>query len=561
MLENLKIEITNLLKSHYPACSIIVQEPKDFLMGDVAIPLFSIVKTTKETFDDSYMNIKKILLNEFSEDIIQVELVDGFINLSVNKKKVALSVLNNILLLKNKYGTSKIGNKKTMVIDFSSPNIAKPFSIGHLRSTIIGEALSNLNEKCGFKVVRINHLGDWGTQFGKLIVAYEKWGDEKKVRNDPINELLALYVRFNEEAQNDERLQNEARIAFNKLETGDVNYLKLWEWFKVESLKEFREMYELLNVSFDSYAGESFYNDKLVDVAKELENKHLLVESEGAIIVPLENMTPALIKKSDGSTLYMTRELAAVFYRKNTYHFNKMLYVVGNEQTLHFKQLKAIIYKMGYDFGCEIEHINFGLVLQNGKKMSTRKGKTVKLKSVLDEAIKIAETTIEKKNPSLMNKSNIAQKIGVNAIIFNDLKNHRLHDIEFNIEQMLQFEGQTGPYLQYTSVRINSILCQCTMNLTDLDESLIVKNHYFNLIRSLDKFQSIIEKSVIEEAPSILAQYALSLASLFNTFYSLERIIVDNNLVRETNLKIAYCVKIVLDESMRLLGMQMVEEM
>lgn len=562
MIENLKLQITDLLKEKYPNCTIIVQEPKDHLMGDIAIPLFDIVKKNNLTFSECQNEMSNIIIAKYANIIISFKLVRGFLNLNVDKKQVSSGVIKEICQKKQDYGCSSIGINQTMVIDFSSPNIAKPFSIGHLRSTIIGKALANLYEKSSYQVVRINHIGDWGTQFGKLIVAYKKWGNKELVEKDPINQLLALYVKFNELAASDEKLINEGREAFKKLEKGDKQYLKLWHWFKEESLKEFNKMYELLDVAFDSYAGESFYTDKMDLVIDELEEKHLLIEDKGAHVVKLDDMIPALIKKSDGSTLYITRDLAALFYRKNTYHFNKMIYVIGNEQTLHIKQLKAVVKKMGYDFDNEIEHINFGLVLQNGRKMSTRKGNIVKLKDVLEEAVDLAKTYIEKKNPNLIDKDDVAQAIGISAIVFNDLKNHRIHDIEFNLEQMLQFEGQTGPYLQYTGVRINSILKQSEFNINqEMDLTLFNQNHYFEVIRVLDKFQNIVEKAVIEGAPSHLAKYSFSLCSVFNSFYGIEHILSDDLIRRHTNIALSYAVKIVLDESIRLLGMPTIDKM
>lgn len=560
MIENLKVEIGNLLTSNYPNLTFVVEEPKDLSLGDLAIPIFQLSKKLNLSFEDSKSKLENLLNEHYKDIIIGYELVKGFLNLRLNKEKVALDVINSVYTQKENYGNSHIGDNKTVVIDYSSPNIAKPFSVGHLRSTIIGHALGNLYEKCGYKVVRINHLGDWGTQFGGLIVAYKKWGDKEKIDKDPINELLSLYVKYNELADKDLKLKEEGKVAFRELEIGNEEYLNLWKWFKEISLQEFSKMYELLGVKFDYYHGEAFYSDKMSSVVKELEDKNLLKIDNGAYVVFLDDMPPALIKKSDEATLYITRDLAALFYRKKTFNFDKVLYVVGNEQTFHLKQLKKVINKMGYDY--DIEHISFGLILQGGKKMSTRKGKIVKLETVIDEAVDLAKTYIEQKNPHLHNKDEVAKAVGVSAIIFNDLKNHRNNDIEFVLEQMLQYEGQTGPYLQYTSVRINSLLNQKEYCLNkDIDSSLFNKSHYFEIIRTLSKFQKLIEKGVLENDPSIIAKYALILASNFNKFYALERIIVSDNKICNTNLIISYCVKTVLDGCMRLLGMKILREM
>ncbi len=561
MIEYIKSEIAALLKKQYPFITPIVEEPKDASLGDISIPIFELAKKRNVPFDECKSEVETLLRAHFKELITDIRLVRGFINIDVNKELVASHILMEITKLDNNYGTLSIGKDKTVVIDYSSPNIAKPFSVGHLRSTIIGHALGNLYEKCGYKVVRINHLGDWGTQFGKLIVAYQLWGDKNVIDQDPINELVKLYVKFNELEEHDPELTEKARHAFKELENGNEAYLKLWKWFKEESLKEFIRMYDRLGVYFDYYLGESFYTDKMDAVIKELEDKELLVFDDGAYVVLLDDLVPALIKKSDGTSLYITRDLAALFYRKKTYDFNKILYVIGNEQALHIAQLKAVVKKMGYDFYDAIEHINFGLVLQDGKKMSTRKGRIVRLEEVLDEACLLAKTYIENKNPNLPNKEEVAEKVGVSAIIFNDLKNHRVHNIEFDLEKMLQFEGETGPYLQYTSVRINSILKQVASIHINVVNSLFNKSHYFEVIRILDKFPLTLEKTVKENDPSILSKYLLSLATSFNKFYSLEKILVPDELIRNTNVLLSRCVKVVLDEGMRLLGMQVIDEM
>ena len=446
-------------------------------------------------------------------------------------------------------------------LDYSSPNIAKPFSIGHLRSTIIGASLKLIFEKGGYNTFGINHLGDWGSQFGKVIVAYKKWGNENSVSNNSLSELAKLYVRFHDEAKTNPELEDEAREVFRELENGNKEYLKLWTWFRDESIKEALKLYDMLNVKFDSYNGEAFYNDKMDAVVKELEEKKLLVEDDGAMIVDLgESMPPALIKRRDGASLYMTRDLAAVFYRKKEYDFKKALYVVGNEQKLHFNQLRSVIDKMGYDYANDIIHVNFGLVLQDGKKMSTRSGRVVTLIDVLNEAINMAYKQIDAKNPNLENKEEVSKKIGIGAVIFNDLKNHRSLDYEFNLESMLKFEGQTGPYLQYTDVRIKSILNSVKMT-NEFDYSLFEKPHYYALIKDIDEFGLNISKAMEDYAPSVICKYLLNLASDFNTFYGLEKINNEDEIIRNTNLKLLNAIKIVLEEGLRLIDINPLERM
>ena len=485
-----------------------------------------------------------------------------FINILVDKGEVAESILKNVLNIKSSYGESSVGNGKTVVLDYSSPNIAKSFSIGHLRSTMIGNSLKLIFNKAGYKTVGIDYLGDWGTQFGKMIVAYEKWGDDEAIKKDPINELSKLYVRFNTEAEDDEELNELAREAFRKIELGDPKYVALWKWIREESLKESEQIYELLGVTFDSYNGEAYYNDKMEVVVEELANKGLLKEDQGAQIVDLgDDMPPALIKRSDGGSLYITRDLAAVFDRMNSYHFDKCLYVVGNEQKLHFTQLKAVLKKMGYDYGERIEHINFGLYLTGGTKMSTRKGNVVKLYDVLMDAISQAKTQIEAKNPNIENKDEIAKKVGIGAIVFNDLKNHRTNDIEFNLESMLKFEGQTGPYLQYTGVRIFSIIDNKVLDTNNIKKDLFEQPHYFELVKIISGFKNAIERATVEYAPSVVAKYLLSLAQSFNGFYAKEKINAEDLQIRNTNMVLAQAVRIVINEGLRLLGIDYVEKM
>ncbi len=541
--------------------NIVVEEPKTSGLGDISIPVFSVVKVLRKPLKEVADLIVELLKQStFYYVISDIKIVGGFVNISLDRLYFSEAVIKEAK--REDYGSLNLGENKTIVIDYSSPNIAKPFSVGHLRSTIIGQAIGNILEKLGYKVVRINHLGDFGTQFGKIIYAYLNFGDKELVKTNPIEELTKLYVEFHELAEKNPELEEKAREIFKELEQGNPEYFELWSYFRKVSLEEYMKVYEELGVDFDSYNGEAFYNDKMQAVVDELKEKDLLKLDQGAMIVDLgDSMPPALIQKSDGSTLYITRDLAALFYRKNTYKFDEVLYVVGNEQKLHFEQLKHVVQRMGYDFYQDIHHINFGLVLQDGKKMSTRKGKTVKLVDVLNEASDLSLAYINEKNPSLCDKESIAKKIGVSAIIFNDLKNYRSNDVEFNLEEMVNFVGQTGPYLQYTSVRITSVLEENEFTCEKVDFELFKQDHSFELIKTIAQYEEILVKAKEEYSPSVLAKYLLVLASYFNSFYAKEKIMVENDLERNTKLCLISIIRNILDEGMRLLGMQVIKKM
>ncbi len=563
MIEYIKTYLKEIIEKYFKdkynlEINIVIEEPKKKELGDLSIPSFVVVKALRKPLNECVNEVVDCIKDQSIIESYQV--MGGFVNIVISKEELAKDILDKIIRENTNYGNGSKKNE-TIVIDYSSPNIAKPFSIGHLRSTIIGASLRLIYQKAGYKVVGVNHLGDWGSQFGKVIVAYKKWGNDDSVKENSLSELAKLYVRFHDEAKTNPELEDEAREVFKELEEGNSEYLKLWKWFREESINEAMKLYKMLNVEFDSYNGEAFYNDKMDAVSDELEAKGLLVEDDGAMIVDLgENMPPALIKRRDGASLYMTRDLAAVFYRKKEYNFKKALYVVGNEQKLHFNQLKEVIKKMGYDYYDDIIHVNFGLVLQDGKKMSTRSGRVVTLIDVLNEAIKMAYKQIDSKNPNLDNKEEVSKKIGIGAVIFNDLKNHRSLDYEFNLESMLKFEGQTGPYLQYTDVRIKSILNSCTMN-EKFDYSLFKKPHYYALIKDIDEFSLIINKAIEENAPSVICKYLLNLASDFNTFYGLEKINNEDEVIRNTNLKLLKSIKIVLEEGLRLIDINPLERM
>ena len=538
---------------------VLIEKPKSQAHGDLAFPCFTLAKKKRKS--------PNIIAQELSEKIQsptfdKVEVVGAYLNIFLNKKLVSEKVVTEINATKDNYGAQDLGKGANVTIDLSSPNIAKPFSMGHLRSTVIGNALAFIVEKCGYKPIRINHIGDWGTQFGKLITAYKLWGNPEKVKQNPIKELLTLYVKFHEEAETDPALVEQGRSWFKRLEDGDEEALALWKWFRDESLTEFSRIYELMNVEFDSFAGEAFYNDKMDRVVQLLEEKQLLVESEQAQVVELtsEELPPCLIKKSDGATLYATRDLAAAIYRKENYGFDLSLYVVGNEQSLHFKQLIAVLNKMGYEWAKEMVHIPFGMMLKDGKKMSTRKGKVVLLEEVLNESIAMARHSIEGKNPSLASKDEVAKQVGVGAVMFHDLKNYRMNDIEFSLEEMLRFEGETGPYVQYTYARACSILRKA-----DWQEkpSLTFDTNWekeWKVVSLLLEFPNAISRAFHNFDPSQVAKYIIDLSQAFNKFYA-EVKILEENVEQHARLALVYAVTIVLKEGLRLLGIEAPEEM
>lgn len=567
MIEEIKQQIKECLEKYYKEtynvdANIIVEEPKNPAMGDIALPMFTMIKTLKKPVPEITKEASDVISKSF--DVIEnINPTGPFINIVLNKALISDHIIKDVFEKKEEYGTSTIGCGQTVVLDYSSPNIAKSFSVGHLRSTMIGNSLKLILNRCGYKTVSINYLGDWGTQFGKMIVAIEKWGNLDEIKKDPINQLGKLYVKINNEEKDHPELAEESREAFRKIELGEKKYVDMWKWIREESLKESEQIYKLLNVSFDSYNGEAFYNDKMDTVVKELEDKGLLIEDQGAKIVELgDSIPPALIKRSDGGTLYITRDLAAVFWRKKEYNFDKALYVVGGEQKLHFTQLKGVLAKMGHeDLADSITHVNFGLVLKDGKKMSTRKGNVVKLYDILEQAIEASYKQIEEKNPDLENKDEIARKVGVAAVVFNDLKNFRGLDYEFDINQMVRFDGLTGPYLQYTSVRINSILETNNFDVNNMDTSLFINSHYFELVRQIASFKQTIEKAANEYSPNIIAKYLLAIAQSFNKFYALEKINVSDEKVRNTNFALAYAVRTIINEGLALLGIESVEKM
>lgn len=538
----------------------ILEVPPKQEMGDYAFPCFLLAKKLRK----APPQIAQDLMVNISHDYIEnVEAVGPYVNFFLAKQKIGHEIVMEVINQKEKFGNLSIGHERNITIDLSSPNIAKPFSMGHLRSTVIGNALANIVEKCGFTPIKINHLGDWGTQFGKLITAYKMWGNEEKVKANPIKELLALYVRFHEEVENTPELEDNGRLWFKRLEEGDKEALSLWKWFRDESLKEFDRIYQLMGMEFHSFHGEAFYNDKMDEVVELLNEKQLLSESDGAMVVSLEehDIPPCLIKKSDGATLYATRDLAAALYRKSEYDFAKSLYVVGREQSLHFNQVFHILKKMGYEWAEDMHHIPFGMMLKDGKKMSTRKGKIVLLEEVLQEAINLAAKNIEERNPNLVDKEEIAKSVGVGAVIFHDLKNYRLNDIEFSLDAMLTFEGETGPYVQYTHARACSILRKGKIKEKDLlSYEAYEDERAWTILSLLMKFEDVIKYAYSQFDPSAIAKYSIDLAQAFNKYYGTVQII-DEDDQQQARLQLVQAVAFVLKEGLRLLGLKAPERM
>ncbi|MGT2667101.1 arginine--tRNA ligase [Streptococcus rifensis] len=538
----------------------LLEKPKSADLGDIAFPAFSLAKVERKAPQAIASDIaEKIDATGFSK----VVATGPYVNFFLDKTAVSSQILKDVIALGADYGQSDLGQGQNVVIDLSSPNIAKPFSVGHLRSTVIGDALSNIFQKIGYKTVKVNHLGDWGKQFGLLIVAYKLWGDKAAVEANPISELLKLYVRINDEVKDHPEYDDEARAWFRKLEDGDAEALELWQWFRDESLVEFDRIYQQMNVTFDSLNGEAFYNDKMDEVVELLTKKNLLTESKGAQVVDLTKYGiehPALIKKSDGATLYITRDIAAALYRKRHYDFAKSIYVVGQEQAAHFKQLKAVLKEMGYDWSDDITHVSFGLVTKGGAKLSTRKGNVILLEPTLQEAITRAQAQIDAKNPNLTDKEAVAHAVGVGAIKFYDLKTDRNNGYDFDLEAMVSFEGETGPYVQYAHARIQSILRKADFTPDATQSYSLDDAESWDILTLLQAFGATVQRAANNFEPSIIAKYAINLAQAFNKFYAHTRILDDSS-ERDSRLALAYATGLILKESLRLLGVDAPNEM
>ena len=537
----------------------LLEQPKSSDLGDIAFPAFSLAKIERKAPQAIAADIaEKIDASHFEK----VVATGPYVNFFLDKSKISDHVIKSVIEAGADYGQQDEGQGANVTIDLSSPNIAKPFSVGHLRSTVIGDAISNIYKKMGYNTIKINHLGDWGKQFGLLMVAYKKWGSKEAVEANPIDELLKLYVRINAEIENDPALDEEGRLWFKKLEDGDPEATELWQWFRDESLVEFNRIYKLLGVEFDSLNGEAFYNDKMDEAVQILEEKGLLKESKGASIVELDdvNLPPAMIKKSDGATLYITRDIATAIYRARTYNFVKNIYAVGQEQSNHFRQLKAVLKKMGFDWSDDMVHVDFGLVTKNRQKLSTRKGNIILLEPTLQEAISRAKAQIEEKNPELENKEEVAHAVGVGAVKFYDLKTDRRNGYDFDLEAMVSFEGETGPYVQYAYARIQSILRKANFTpSTDATYSLNDPESW-EIIKLLQDFSRVVKRAAENYDPSLIAKYAINLAQAFNKYYAHTRIL-DESPERDSRLALSYSTAVVLKEALRLLGVDAPEKM
>lgn len=540
----------------------LIEIPPNSDMGDYAFPAFRLAKAMRKAPN----MIAEELAGKFSEDedFEKVESAGPYVNFFVNKIKLVQSTLEDIISEKDRYGSSDIGNGKKVIVEFSSPNIAKPFHIGHIRTTVIGNSLYKIYSFLGYDTVAINHLGDYGTQFGMLISAYKKWGDRQVIEEDPIKELLKLYVKYNAEAEEDLSLKDEARYWFKELEDGNAEAVELWQWIRDISLKEFNRVYDMLNIKFDSYAGESFYSDKMPAVLDELRQKGLLKDSEGATIVDLEphGMPPALIMKKDGSTLYTTRDIAAAIYRKNTYDFYKNIYVVASQQNLHFKAWMKIIELMGHEWANDCIHIPFGMVSLEDGTLSTRKGRVVFLEDVLNKAIESTRNIIEERNPNLKDKEEVAKQVGIGAILFQELFNQRIKDYVFNWDRTLSFEGETGPYVQYTHARANSLLEKGGFDSEEkVNLELLKTEDEVEITKLLYKFPNVILEACDKNEPYFITRHIVEIAKYFNKFYNNTPIIIEDEGLKKARLALVYSVKTVIKTGLGLLGIEAPERM
>ena len=544
-----------------------IEIPKDSNNGDYAFPCFRLAQELKKAPPMIANEIKeKIQINEMI--IEKIEIVGGYLNFYINKTLMATETLKEISSSRDGYGRSEIGKGKNIVIDYSAPNIAKPFHIGHLRSTVIGGALYNIYKYLGYNITGINHLGDYGTQFGKLIEGYKLWGKEYDIEKDPINELTKIYIRINNLCKEDEKVLEACRNNFKKLEDGDTYCVELWEKFRKLSLQEFQKVYELLGSNFDSWNGEAFYSDKMPEIIEILEKSGKLQESQGAKIIDLQDEginTPCIIVKSNGSTTYATRDLAAIMYRARTYNFDKALYVTSYEQVLHFKQVFEVAKLLGLDekYTKGLKHVSFGMVLLSTGKMSTREGNIIKLEELLNESIQRAKEIIEQKNPDLEDKEEVAKKVGIGAVIFNDLANSRVKDEIFDWNIILNFQGETGPYIQYTYVRTKSVLEKIGKlpEFKDINVNNLVDEYSQTIIKLLYNFEETLIQVTKKEEPSILARYLIDLAKAFSSFYNENKIIIEDKEMQDARVYLTYAVGEVLKVGANLLGIQMPNKM
>lgn len=561
-----KLAVATILKTAIDEATIeeimeSIETPKMSSMGDYAFPCFKLAKTFRKAPPAIASELAAKLVSD--GNFSKIEAVAGYVNFTIDRYVFAENVLKAVFESKEAYGRSDMGNGKNVIVEFSSTNIAKPFHIGHIRSTMIGNSLYRIFTALGYNTTAINHLGDYGTQFGKLIVAYKLWGDKESIENDPIPELLKLYVRFHEECEAKPELDDEARLWFKRLEDNNEEAYALWSWFRDVSLKEFNRVYKMLGVHFDSFAGESFYSDKMPAVLEDMRNKKVMKDSEGAEIVDLEpyGMPPALITKSDGSSLYITRDIAAAIYRKKHYDFDKNIYVVGSPQKLHFQQWIKIIELMGYEWSKDCVHVDFGTVSLEEGAMSTRKGRVVFLEDVLNSAIDQTVSIIEEKNPNLENKRLVAEQVGIGAVVFQELHNNRIKDYTFSLEKTLSFEGETGPYVQYTHARACSVLRKYTGNLENIDFSLLSDDASLEVVRAIAKFPVVVKDAGRKYEPSIVTRFIVDLAQEFNRFYHDHPILVEDEALAKVRVALVAATAQTIRNGLYLIGLNAPERM
>ena len=538
-----------------------LETPPNPEMGDFAFPCFKLSKTLRMGPPVIAGKLQSALASD--EIIDHVECVGGYLNFFLHKTGYAQSIVEKVLEQKEKYGSYDEGQGRVICIDYSSINIAKRFHIGHLSTTMIGNALYKIYEHLGYKCVGINHLGDWGTQFGKMIAAYLKWGNKEEVEKNGVDALTALYVRFHQEAEKDPSLEDEGRLWFKKIEDNDPKATEIFNWFKEITLKDAQRVYDMLGVKFDSYAGESFYNDKMQPIIDELREKGLLVESQGAYVVDLEedNMPPCLILKKDGATLYATRDIAAAFYRKKTYHFYKDLYVVAYQQNLHFKQWFKVVEKMGYEWSKDLEHVPFGMVSYEGRALSTREGYVVYLDELLNRAVEKAREIIEEKSPNLPDKDKVAHQVGIGAVVFFDLFNNRIKDIDFRWDRALNFDGETGPYVQYTHARCCSLLAKAGELDAEADYTALENPAAQEVVRTLERFPEVVSEACHRNEPSLVTRYTVELASNFNRFYYENRILTEDAAQSKARANLTAATASCLRTALSLIGVEAPEKM
>ncbi len=543
-----------------------IETPPNKKMGDYSFPCFKLAKELKKSPQIIANELKEKLVFENNE-ITKVDIAGGYLNFYVNGQMLISTVFTEIEKLKENYGASNIGKGKNIVIDYSSPNIAKPFHIGHLRTTVIGNSIYKMYKFLGYNCIGVNHLGDWGTQFGKLIEGYKRWGEEYNIEENPIDELTKIYIRINNLCKEDENVLNDCRNNFKKLEDGDEYCTKLWKKFRDLSIREFQKVYDMLDIHFDSLNGEAFYADKMAEIVQILEKTGKLVESEGARIIDLsdKNMAPCIIGKTNGSTTYATRDLAAIMYRAREYDYDKNIYVTSYEQILHFKQIFEVAKLLGIDrkYTDNLVHVPFGMIQSKDGKMSTREGNVIKLEDLLNEATSRVETIINTKNPELENKKEIAKKIGIGAVIFNDLYNSRIKDEIFDWDTMLNFNGETGPYVQYIYVRTKSLLDKAGYipKLQEVNLEKLQDEKSLEIIKLIYNFEGIVKQAAEKYEPYILARYLISLSQAFSSFYNENKIIGEEQQIKDARLYLTYATGIVLKTGASLLGIKMPEKM